>query len=64
MNNQLKQYEFQHKDFVNHSTNQINILQTQLNQLIQQQQQPPPPMIPTQPPRIKINFFYLSYLVI
>jgi hypothetical protein len=37
MNNQLKQYELQHKDFVNHSANQINILQSQLNQLIQQQ---------------------------
>jgi outer membrane protein TolC len=35
----LKQYEQQHKDFVNHANSQIESLQAQINQLIQQQQQ-------------------------
>jgi hypothetical protein len=61
MNNQLKQYELQHKDFVNHSANQINILQSQLNQLIQQQ--PPPHSVPAQSTRIKLllSFYYFEY---
>jgi hypothetical protein len=49
---QLSNYEKQHKDFCEHSNNQINSIQAQINQIIKQQmqkQQNAPTSIPPSP---------------